>query len=88
MNNVLIGKTWCPKFDEIKLKPCPRPPCKQVLLEKVMAAAHDKGIRSIGVEKDHAPDKRWLIDVLAYINPLDEIFKKSYLPPPKKSKLS
>ena len=34
MRNVISGKAFCPKYAEIKMLPCPRPPCKQVLLEK------------------------------------------------------
>ena len=31
------------------------------------------------------PDKAWLLAVIATLNPEDEIFKKDYLPPAKKS---
>ena len=88
MKNVLIGKTWCLKYSELKPKPCPRPPPKSVLIDKFHAAAIDKGYQSIGLDEAHLPDKRWLIDALARLTPDDEIFAKSYLPPPKKSKLS
>ena len=88
LKNVMIGKTWCPRYSELKPKPCPRPPYKQILIDKFLAAATDKGYQSIGMDEDHLPDKRWLLDVLAKLTPDDEIFRKNYLPPPKKSKLS
>ena len=88
LKNVMIGKTWCPRYSELKPKPCPRPPYKQILIDKFLAAAIDKGYQSIGMDEDHLPDKRWLLDVLAKLTPDDEIFRKNYLPPPKKSKLS
>ena len=34
MRNVLMGKAFCPKYEQIKLHPCPRPPGKDVLLRK------------------------------------------------------
>ena len=42
-----------------------------------------------GVDREkHILDKRWLLDVLATFTPQDEIFKKSYQPPERASKLS
>ena len=40
------------------------------------------------MDEDHLPNKDWLLDVLATLTPDDEIFRKNYLRPPKKSKLS
>ena len=88
LKNVMIGKTWCPRYSTLKPKACPRPPYKQVLVDKLLAAAINKGFHSIGMDEVHLPDKRWLLDALALLTPDDEIFQKSYLPPPKKSKLS
>ena len=36
LRNVLTGKTYCPKFSDVKLRPCPRPPSKEVLLKKFL----------------------------------------------------
>ena len=47
-----------------------------------------KGWTSLGIDEKHQPDKRWIIDMLATFYPEDEIFKKSYMPPQKKNKLS
>ena len=42
-----------------------------------------------GIDREkHIPDKRWLLDVLVTFTPQDEIFKKSYQPPERASKLS
>ena len=32
MRNVITGKAFCPKYSDIKMLPCPRPPNKDVLL--------------------------------------------------------
>ena len=88
LHNVLLGKTFCPKVSDIKMKACPRTPNKEVLLKKVLKIAADSGWQSIGIDDKHVPDKRWLLDLVATFTPQDEIFKKDYLPPARKNKLS
>jgi hypothetical protein len=88
LRNVLTGKTFCPKYSDIKLRPCPRPPNKDLLLKKFLKIALDSGWQSIGIDDKHIPDKRWLLDLVSTFTPDDEIFKKNYMPPAKKNKLS
>ena len=33
MQLVRSGEYWCPKFDEVKLLPCPNPPTKDYLID-------------------------------------------------------
>ena len=69
--------------------PCPRPPNTSVLLEKFWAYVDAKQLNMQGIDRErHIPDKRWLLDVLATFTPQNEIFKKSYQPPERASKLS
>lgn len=35
LTGVIKGMVWCPQFKEIRLNPCPRPPSKDILLEKL-----------------------------------------------------
>ena len=88
MRNVLTGKAFCPKYDQIKLHPCPRPPGKDVLLRKYQELCDANDWGNTGVDEKHQPDKRWLLDFISTFNPRDEIFAKSYLPPVKETKLS
>ena len=89
MRRVIQGNSWCPLFKKIIMLPCPRPPNKSVLLEKFWAYVDGKHLILQGVDREkHIPDKRWLLDVLATFTPQDEIFKKSYQPPERASKLS
>ena len=66
-------------YSEMKLKPCPKPPYKEVLIQKLTdyAFEHDKNISWI--DETHTPDKKWIVSVLATFIPEDEIFKKDYL---------
>ena len=88
MRNVISGKVFCPKYDEIKMLPCPRPPSKDVLMQKFLRICSLNNFTIIGVDEKHVPDKRWLLDFVSTFKPDDEIFKKSYIPPPKETKLS
>jgi hypothetical protein len=83
--NVMEGSTFCLKMEEVRLRACPRPPNKFVLVEKFLQVMKDKGLKSHGLDQDHLPDKEWLISVLSSMAPDDEIFKKDYVPPPRKN---
>lgn len=50
LRNVLTGKIFCPKFSDIVMRPCPRPPSKEILLKKVMAISDGHGWQSIGID--------------------------------------
>jgi hypothetical protein len=88
MRNVITGKAFCPKYDEIKMLPCPRPPTKQILLDKFHAICQEQNLVHVGVDEKHVPDKRWLLDFVSTFKADDEIFKKNYIPPAKETKLS
>ena len=75
LRDVLENKAWCPKFADIRLLPCPRPPAKGTLLEKFTAlSAANKW--TTGASEDHVPDKGWLLSILSTYSPKDEIFSK------------
>jgi hypothetical protein len=38
----------------------------------------------LGIDASHTPDKSWLLAVVSTYLPECSIFKKSYVPPPKK----
>jgi len=88
MRNVMSGKTFCPKFEDIKMLPCPRPPKKDALITKFLEICVSHNFTHTGVDEKHVPDKRWLMDFVSSFKPEDEIFKKDYLPPAKETKLS
>jgi len=45
-----------------------------------------KQSKSLGIDASHTPDKGWVIAIISTFNPQCEIFKKSYLPPPRVEK--
>ena len=81
----VMDKTYfCPRAEDIRIRLCPRPPNKNVLLEKFNKLMLDKGYKS-GLIEGKWPDKQWLLAVISTLNPDDEIFKKDYFPPPRKN---
>lgn len=78
---VMEGSLHCPRVDHVRLRNCPRPPLKRVILNKVLKALHEKGLEKNGIDADHVPDKKWLLDVLSTHKPDDEVFSKDYYPP-------
>ena len=73
LKKVLLGKVYCPKYEDIKMLPCPRPPSKTVLYEKFKAIMPSKKF-TIAFDEKHLPDAKWLLAVIATLNPTNEIF--------------
>lgn len=83
--NVMEGATYCPKLEDIRLRACPRPPDKALLVKKFLELMKAQGIKSFGIDEGHTPDKKWLIEIIGTLRPDDEIFRKDYVPPPRKN---
>ena len=84
--NVMDKTYWCPLAEDVRIRMCPRQPQKDVLLDKFHKLMEKKNLSS-GMHPEKLPDKDWLIAVIATLNPDDEIFKKEYLPPPRKNNI-
>ena len=85
--NVLKGNYWCPKTEEIRIKNCVKPPLKEVLLAKLWEACAKRGLNIAWIDPQHTPNKKWVIEVLATLEPADEIFRKDYVAPPVRKRL-
>lgn len=83
---VVEGSIYCPKFQDINLKPCPSAPNKSILMKKFKDALVQNGLTTNGYDSASLPDKRWIVDVLGHLIPDDEIFNKDYVAPPRKNK--
>ena len=56
-----------------------------MLVKKFLEIMKANKIKLHGLDDQHLPDKKWLIDVISTLDPTDEIFKKDYVPPPRKN---
>jgi len=60
---------------------------KEVLLVKVCQIFYAHRLNVGLIDDTHVPDKLWLVNVLATIDPTNEIFDKDYVAPPIKMRL-
>ena len=80
--NILQGKYWCPKTEDIRMKSIVKAPLKEVILSKLMQVCIDRNLNIAWIDDAHSPNKEWLVHVIATLDPTNEIFKKDYVPPP------
>lgn len=85
--NVLQGKYWCPKTEDIRMKSIVKAPLKEIILAKLMEVCIARNLNIAWIDETHSPDKLWLVHVIATLNPTNEIFRKDYVPPPIKKRL-
>jgi len=77
---VLNEEEWCPKFKQIRLSPCTRPPLKKFVLEEIQKLLKSKNFVLSFSEKKREPDLEWCINVLSTLNLNHRFFKKDYYP--------
>ena len=82
LQSIIFGKMYCPKYSEIRLVPCPRPPDKDTLLKDFRKITSGQKL-STGIDETHVPDKSWLLAILGTHNPGLPYFQKGYVPPAK-----
>ena len=63
----------------VVFKVCPHPPSK-VVLEGILSALAMRRNKNLGMDKEHKPDRNWLIIAIATLDAQHEIFGKSYKP--------
>ena len=76
---------FCPKYRDLKPRPCPRPPTKEALIEelnKEIALKVDPN-KVLPYTKQRMPDLAWLLDSLSSLNEQHKIFQKSFAPAKK-----
>ena len=87
MISVKEGEVWCPRYEYVKLRPCPRPPLKSLMIEELHKELEEfKEKRNTGIWDKHEPDVEWLLVSLATLNPNHRYFKKDYVPTVKESR--
>jgi hypothetical protein len=87
ITSVILGEIYCPKYSDIRLLPCPRPPDKDTLIGYARQIKIP-GNKSLGIgDDDHTPDKEWLLMLLSTHKPDLKIFKKDYVAPPRVPKI-
>ena len=85
--NILQGNYWCPKYSELRMLPCPKPPLKEALMGKIETLCFNKKLNIAWIDVQHMPDKDWMVAVISTLDPGDEIFRKDYVAPPVRKRL-
>jgi len=85
--NVLKGTYWCPKVEQIKIKNCVRAPVVETLLKILVPLCHAKKHNIGWIDETHVPDKKWMVDIIATLDPGNDIFKKDYVAPSIRKRL-
>ena len=68
-----------PNNEVVVYKICPNAPNKSVL-EGMLGALALRRHKNLGIDKEHKPDRNWIIIAIATLDPQHEIFGKSYKP--------
>ena len=85
--NVLQEKYWCQKTEDIRMKPIVKAPLKEVILAKLMQVCTARKFNVAWIDDTHLPDKVWLVNFIATLDPANEMFKKDYVAPSIRKKL-
>ena len=85
--NILKGSYWCPETDQIKIKNCVKAPVVETLLKKIVPICLSKQLNISWIDDTHVPDKKWMVDIIATLDPDNEIFKKDYVAPSTRKRL-
>ena len=85
--NVLQEKYWCPRTEDIRMKPIVKASLKEVILVKLMQVCTARKLNVAWIDDTHLPDKVWLVNVIATLDPANEMFKKDYVAPSIRKKL-
>jgi hypothetical protein len=78
----------CPMHAEIRLRPCPVPPLKELILGEILKCEQIMGF-NIGLSKPEDAwlvDSEWLVALLSTMNPDHRFFRKDYKPSPEESR--
>ena len=77
------GEVYCPKYTDLKPRPCPKPPTRAILVEEVNKEIHKQFLdrsRCLTTTSQRMPDQRWLLDALSALNPAHLFFTKGFQP--------
>ena len=79
MEKVRSGEFYVPKYEHVRLRPCPIPPLKKRIFDEVMWEIRRVDY-NFGIKDETCTNTEWLLIVLSTINQEHEFFGKSYIP--------
>jgi hypothetical protein len=90
MEAVRARRVWCPRYADVRLRPCLVPPPTKQLLAWIEEALRIQRANfparpvELGFAKGRCPDAQWALNALSTLLPTHRIFGKGYVrePPP------
>ena len=85
---VRAGQVWCPKYEQVRIRPCLVPPATKVLLRwieealRIQQAYNPTRPVRLGFNQSRLPDSQWALHALATLEPNHRIFGKGYVGEP------
>ena len=86
MDGVINGLRYAPKYDDVVVRPCPRPPPKAALIFEIENLLKEQKKPSLGDCSKRKPDLFFLKVCLSTLKKDHKFFAKNYMPPPRPSK--
>ena len=80
---MVAGEVFCPRFDEVLIRGCPKPPLKIHVFDQVNQEIKKQfGPKKmlVATNPGRLPDLKWLLDCLSTLNPNHKFFAKSFNP--------
>ena len=82
LHGVRQQKYYCPRYEDVRLAPCPQPPQRTAILNAIVALLHRHDRPPLGDLTKYMPETQWLLRVLSSLHPNHAFFHKDYTPPP------
>jgi hypothetical protein len=79
MLDVKDGIEWCPKYVDVKLRPCIDRPLKCHIITELQRELIAHNLK-LSLDKNHSADVDWLLVCLSTLNEGHRYFKKDYFP--------
>lgn len=80
LDDIRTYRIWYPRYDTLRLRPCPLPPKKLTILEELANACMNANKNMPVTKPNSLPDVDWCLACLSTLNPDHEFFTKSYMP--------
>jgi len=80
------GQLWVPRYEQVRLAPCPLPPTKKEFVDEVFRHLASKNVSvnlGFGPDEWDKVDLDWIKNVLSTLDPEHRFFHKGYVPEEK-----
>ena len=78
---VKTGQIWVPKYHEVRMRACPTPPSKDIIIKELTKACQKVGKKAPIIAKDpRTAPVAWCLHLLSTVEPGHQFFTKGFRP--------